>query len=257
MSARTGNRWWRRVLAAAVVVGMAGLAFPQSAAAQQPSTPGVERPAVKGKDKPKAAKPGSEEPAQAGPPKVGARAPEWTAVDPDGKEHRLSDYKGKIVVMDFWATWCPPCRKAMPGMQRIHERYKDRGVVVLGMNAWQSRGGPDPVKYMKDNKFTYGLMLKADAAATAYQLTGIPAFFVVAQDGTLAYANTEGYSEEGEKRLEQAIEALLKEPREPKKRDPGGSAPAPAGGDGGATPAPPASDPRPAPSPAPAPAPRP
>ena len=55
----------------------------------------------------------------------GATAPEWTLKDPEGKSHSLADCKGKVVLLDFWATWCGPCKMAMPGVQKLHEKFKD------------------------------------------------------------------------------------------------------------------------------------
>lgn len=140
-------------------------------------------------------------------PQVGEVAPEWQTADPEGKKHKLSDYKGKVVVMDFWATWCPPCRQAMPGLQRLHEEYKDQGLVVLGMN-YGERANGDPVGYMKKNNFTYGLMLNSEEIAKAYGVTAIPAFFVVGPDGKVIHRAV-GYSPAGEKELEEVIKANL------------------------------------------------
>jgi thiol-disulfide isomerase/thioredoxin len=64
---------------------------------------------------------------------AGSTAPAWKLIDAAGKEHELAQYRGKIVVLDFWATWRRPCLKAMPDLQKLHERYRDRGVVVLGL----------------------------------------------------------------------------------------------------------------------------
>lgn len=137
-------------------------------------------------------------------PQAGQAAADWTLKDVDGKERSLSEYRGKVVVMDFWATWCPPCRAAMPGIQKIHEKYKDKGVVVLGMNCWESG---DPAAYMKENGITYGLIMKADEAAKAYGVSSIPTLYVVGTDGKVIY-HTVGF--EGEEALEAAIKSHLK-----------------------------------------------
>lgn len=138
-------------------------------------------------------------------PAVGSTAPEWTLKDSSGKEHKLSDYRGKIVVMDFWATWCGPCKRAMPTIQKIHEEYKDKGVVVFGVNCWER---DDAQKYMNDKKFTYGLLLKADDVATRYGVEGIPAFFIVDPTGKIAFSES-GFGPNSEKEIRAALEKLL------------------------------------------------
>jgi thiol-disulfide isomerase/thioredoxin len=115
---------------------------------------------------------------------VGMAAPEWSLKDPEGVEHKLSDYKGKVVFMDFWATWCPPCRAAMPSVQRLHDKYKNKGVVVLGLDFNDNK---DPAKYMKEHEFTYLLLLNAEKLADQYKISGIPAFFIVGKDGRIVY----------------------------------------------------------------------
>src|SRR5262249_23966972 len=64
-------------------------------------------------------------------PKVGDAAPDWALKDAAGTEHKLSDYRGKVVVLDFWATWCGPCMAAMPGVQALHEKFRGKGVEVF------------------------------------------------------------------------------------------------------------------------------
>ncbi len=139
---------------------------------------------------------------------VGAAAPEFALKDVSGKLHALSDYKGKVVVLDFWATWCPPCRAAMPGVQRLHEKFKGKGVAVFGVNCWENG---DPEGYMKEQRFTYGLLLNGDDVAQAYGVTGIPVFVVIGKDGkVLSY--TSGFDPTGavEKNIEKAIDEQLK-----------------------------------------------
>ena len=65
---------------------------------------------------------------------IGDLAPEWTLKDGDGVEHSLVNYRGKLVVLDFWASWCPNCRNAMPAMQKLHDDYADRGVAIFAIN---------------------------------------------------------------------------------------------------------------------------
>lgn len=136
-------------------------------------------------------------------PAIGTMAPDWSLPDPSGKIHKLSDYRGKVVVMDFWATWCGPCRQAMPGVQKIHEAYKDKGVVVFGINCWENADAP---KFMSDGGFTYGLLLKGDEAAGKYGVDGIPAIYVVGPDGKVLYGSI-GFA--GEEVIEAAIKRGL------------------------------------------------
>jgi peroxiredoxin len=135
-------------------------------------------------------------------PGVGTQAPDFALKNPAGETVSLKDLKGKVVLLDFWATWCPPCRAAMPGIQAIHEKYKDKGVVVLGMN-FNDNGNPKA--YMEKNKFTYGLLLNAETVGGVYGIGGIPHFVVIGPDGKIEYAGV-GY---GGKKTDEDIEAAI------------------------------------------------
>lgn len=138
----------------------------------------------------------------------GSAAPAWTLKTPDDKAVSLSDLKGKVVVMDFWAVWCPPCKKAMPGVQKLSEKYKDKPVLFFGVNTWETKDN-DPVKFMKDNGYTYGLLLAGDDVAKTYKVNGIPTFYVIAGDGTIVYTGS-GFDEaKTDADLEKAIEEAL------------------------------------------------
>lgn len=142
---------------------------------------------------------------------VGAEAPDWSLQSSDGEEVTLSKLRGNIVVMDFWATWCGPCKRAMPGIQKLHEEFKAAGapVKILGINTWESPDG-DPAKYMKEKEFTYGLLMGGDDVATAYKVTGIPTFYVIGQDGTIIHREV-GFKTNGEELLKEVIEKALAE----------------------------------------------
>lgn len=136
---------------------------------------------------------------------TGKPAPDFTLMDPDGNEHTLSKMRGDIVVLDFWATWCGPCKAVMPHMQELHERYKTRGVRVFGMNCWESG---DPARFMRDNDYTYSLLLNADRVAAEYQVSGIPTFIVVGPDGTVLYQGVGTNMVSG---VDEAVEKALKD----------------------------------------------
>ncbi len=138
---------------------------------------------------------------------TGSNAPEWTLRDAAGVQHRLADYKGQVVVLDFWATWCKPCTMAMPGVQKLHDDFAKRGVRVFGVNVSDEEGaGP---AYMKANGFTYGLLLHGEDVARTYGVTGIPVFCIIGGDGkVLDYAV--GFSPDNEERFAEVIEAELK-----------------------------------------------
>jgi len=140
---------------------------------------------------------------------VGADAPDWQLKDADGKSVSLKDLRGNVVLIDFWATWCGPCKLAMPGVQKVHEHFKGQKVKVLGISTWENDNKIDgPAKYMKDQKYTYGLLVEGDDVAKAYKVQGIPTFYVVDKNGKVALVNI-GYDPKGEEQLVKFITELL------------------------------------------------
>jgi len=140
----------------------------------------------------------------------GDAAPDWTLKTPEGKEVSLKkDLAGKVVLIDFWATWCGPCKAAMPGIQKVYEHFqKNDKVAIYGISTWERNG--DPAGYMKAQKFTYGLLVQGEKAAEAYKVSGIPTFYVIGKDGKIVHAES-GMSPDLEKSLIGIIEDALGE----------------------------------------------
>ena len=115
-------------------------------------------------------------------------APEFSLPDLEGNNLALSDLKGKVVLVDFWATWCGPCRIAMPYMQSLHEAYEDKGVALLGVNSWERK--PDKVKsVLSYNKITYKILLDPkNEVIGKYKVRGIPTFFIIDKKGIVRYS---------------------------------------------------------------------
>ena len=139
--------------------------------------------------------------------KAGDPAPDFKLMTLDGKEVTLASLKGKVVLLDFWATWCGPCKAAMPTIQKISEDYKSKDVVVLGVNTFEQK--PDAAKdYLAKKKFTYGCLLKGDELAKAYGVTGIPTLVIIGKDGKVASTEV-GMSDESGAMTRKAIDAAL------------------------------------------------
>jgi cytochrome c biogenesis protein CcmG/thiol:disulfide interchange protein DsbE len=112
-------------------------------------------------------------------------APAWKLTDLDGKSVSLSDFKGKVVVFDIWATWCPPCRAEIPHFIELQNEWKDKGVTIVGMSV-DSTGAADVAKFAKDNGMNYPIVMGDEATATAYGADqGIPTTVVIDKKGNI------------------------------------------------------------------------
>ena len=153
-----------------------------------------------------------EESAQTTPPlafRAGDKAPDFKLTSLAGTEVTLDSLKGKVVLLDFWATWCGPCKKIMPVIQAISEEFKDKGVAVFGVNTWEKKDSVVNAKtYMESKKYTYGCLLAGEELAKTYGITGIPTLILINKDGTIALAEM-GAGGDTKKMLQEAITAAL------------------------------------------------
>jgi len=112
-------------------------------------------------------------------------AADFTLQDMSGKNVRLSDYKGKVVLLEFWATWCPPCRESIPGLEKLHKKYKDKGVVVLAVS--MDEGGWNEVKsFIKENGITYSVLKGTEEVAVQYKVRSIPLLLILNKEGIIS-----------------------------------------------------------------------
>ncbi len=119
------------------------------------------------------------------PPAGGTAAPTFTLQDLNGKDVRLLDYKGKVIIIDFWATWCPPCRASIPGLEKIYKAYKDKGLVILAISLDQ--GEWDSVKsFVTDYGITYTVLKGNEDIQDKYQVRTIPLLLVIDKEGRIA-----------------------------------------------------------------------
>lgn len=127
----------------------------------------------------------------------GTIAPDFVAEAWGGGPLRLSDLRGRIVVLDFWGPWCPPCRQSMPHLERVHQSVKDQGVVVLGVCVWSK---PDEAeKFIRDNQKNYTFRFALDPACRkaglrritdGYHVSGIPTTYVLDAEGRVIGAGS-------------------------------------------------------------------
>lgn len=132
--------------------------------------------------------------------------------DQYGKTHKLSDYKGKVVFLNFWATWCPPCKMEMPDIQKIYEKYEKQGeeseVVILSVAApnTQDEKDIDGIKaFLEENGYTYPVLMD-DGGYTfgAYRISSLPTTFMIDKEG-----NVFGYVQGG--LTQEAMESIIKQ----------------------------------------------
>lgn len=137
---------------------------------------------------------------------IGSHAPDFTLTDLEGKKVSLSDYRGKVIVIDFWATWCPPCKDSIPFLESLYQRYKERGIVVIGVSFDED---VELVKRFKERyPMTYPTLMGEGWIKNNYGLIGIPEMFIIGRDGVLRYHHL-GFNESVPDEVEKEIKKLL------------------------------------------------
>ena len=113
-------------------------------------------------------------------------APDFELSDIDGKIHHLSDYRGKVLIVNFWATWCPPCREEMPSMERAWQKIKDEGMMMLAINVGEDE---DTIfQFTASYPETFPLLLDQDSEVVGpWGVRGLPTTYVVDPKGRVVY----------------------------------------------------------------------
>ncbi len=137
--------------------------------------------------------------------KAGDRAPEFSLRDMAGKAVSLSDYRGRVVVVEFWASWCEPCRLAIPEMNSIYKKYKDRAV-LLAISV--DRDISDVAPVVKEEKILYPVLFDDMDVNRAYRVSAVPSTFLINKAGRIAKVH-KGYSPETANEISKAVEGLL------------------------------------------------
>lgn len=133
-------------------------------------------------------------------------AAEWRLKDLAGAEVKLSQFKGKVVIVDFWATWCPPCRAEMPFYVDLYKKLAKRGLVIVGISL--DAQGPGVVrKFVESMGINYPIVMGDDEVTSAYQVEVMPTTFVIDRDGRVRYRKIGAVSDEAA--FEKLIESYL------------------------------------------------
>lgn len=127
--------------------------------------------------------------------KEGDDAPDFTLVDMNGVQHKLSDYKGKGVFLNFWGTWCKPCEKEMPAIENQYQVYKDQGVQVLAVNIAQSDFEVN--KFIKQRNLHFPVVIdKTKSVMTQYNIDPLPTTILISPEGKIEKIYPGGLTEE-------------------------------------------------------------
>jgi peroxiredoxin len=139
------------------------------------------------------------------PPHPGVAAPAFQGPTPAGASLRLADHRREVVLVDFWATWCPPCVASMPALEEVYREYKDRGFVVIGVN--QEAGEEALVRSFLDERgLTFPIVMDSGEIAHQYGVFTFPTSFLIGKGG-LIRAVHRGVTDKA--RLRRDVEELL------------------------------------------------
>lgn len=124
-----------------------------------------------------------------------------------GQQISLSDYKGKVIYLDFWASWCGPCRKSLPELNEIRNKYASRGFEVIAINV--DENPDDGLKFLREYSVSYPIAYDPKGTVpAAYQLKGMPYAFLIDRKGVVRHIH-EGYRDGDRNKIETKVKALL------------------------------------------------
>ncbi|MGM9925966.1 MAG: thiol-disulfide oxidoreductase ResA [Bacillus sp. (in: firmicutes)] len=135
---------------------------------------------------------------------AGQEAPDFVLTDLNGQKHKLSDYRGQGVFLNFWGTWCPPCKAEMPYMEKQYQQYKDQGVQILAVNIRESNVAVE--SFVNKLGLTFPVPLDKDGRVNdAYGVFNLPVTFLIDKDGVVVDILQKGMTEED---IEQQMERI-------------------------------------------------
>ena len=138
-------------------------------------------------------------------------APDFTLKSLQGSNLRLDEYKGQVVLINFWATWCGPCRQELPLLDRIHQRYQDAGFAVLGINVEGASKADEAQAMVNKAGVTFPVLVdEGQQVSELYALEAMPTSVVVDRDGVVRYVHL-GYKPGDEAKYLEVVKQLIRE----------------------------------------------
>ncbi|MFN3478918.1 MAG: peroxiredoxin family protein [Thermodesulfovibrionales bacterium] len=139
----------------------------------------------------------------------GDEAPDFTLRTTNSSEVHLSDLRGKVVLIEFWATWCPPCRESIPTMNEIYKRYNEKGLVLLGISVDKGQNVVEDLRaFVREYSIQYPVLIDSKNVNNLYGVYSIPTTFLIDKEGKIVFKSI-GFSPEVENKLSAEIERLL------------------------------------------------
>ena len=140
---------------------------------------------------------------------ISQRAPDFVLRSIDGENVRLSEHLGEVVLVNFWASWCGPCRQEMPKLDELNAKYHRAGLLLVGVNVDEE--APKALEMAQAMKVGYPLLMDPHKdIVRAYQVTSLPATIIIDREGVVRYVN-EGYKPGTEKQYQNELHKLLNE----------------------------------------------